>query len=516
MLAQADAPLGSCQKLVIVILRRSSTVFDADDQPHERLSAMNQFLYLDNFRGFANTYISIEDVNFLVGENSTGKTSVLGLLQTINNENFFQRGEFRGYRINFGSFSDIVSANAEDREYFRVGLGWTSPFSIPQKNSPEDHPAPAGMLLTYGKGNRHDLLPQIRAVTLSLGTTAISVLLQSAPSGQNGESVSLRYKIHEDQEARTLEELRNSTFPKWVKIHADTGNARAYRRVSSVLPTKGSISMYLTRVLHDVFQRRHSETLRRQPGDAELEDEATIRLLDFYSYARDAGDDSIWLAPIRTKPLRIYGDLAPEFSPGGEHTPYLLRRMLHPEIKRKGRKSFDGKLRSFGHNSGLFEAVTIKSHGEKVTDPFELDVVLDGKPLNLCTVGYGVSQSLPVLVEILTASKGSWFSIQQPEVHLHPRAQAAVGDTLFYTAVREAKRFLVETHSDFMIDRFRMNFREPRPETPESQILFFERKNKQNVVTPIRINKNGELSEDQPTTYREFFLNEEMRLLRIK
>jgi AAA15 family ATPase/GTPase len=34
-------------------------------------------LYLDNFRGFSDQYIDIRDVNFLVGENSTGKSSVL-------------------------------------------------------------------------------------------------------------------------------------------------------------------------------------------------------------------------------------------------------------------------------------------------------------------------------------------------------------------------------------------------------------------------------------------------------
>ncbi len=37
------------------------------------------YLFVDNFRGFTNTFIPIEDVNFLVGENSTGKTYIFSL-----------------------------------------------------------------------------------------------------------------------------------------------------------------------------------------------------------------------------------------------------------------------------------------------------------------------------------------------------------------------------------------------------------------------------------------------------
>jgi predicted ATPase len=165
--------------------------------------------------------------------------------------------------------------------------------------------------------------------------------------------------------------------------------------------------------------------------------------------------------------------------------------------------------------SGLFQDVRIKNYGRGATAPFEVDIVLDGKALNLSTVGYGVSQSLPVLVELLARGRGTWFAIQQPEVHLHPRAQAALGDVFFEMAAREDKVFLVETHSDFTIDRFRMNYRSARSDKPDSQVLFFERRDKHNVVTPLAIDKSGDLPTDQPQGYRDFFVKEEMRLLGI-
>ena len=40
-------------------------------------------LYLDNYKGFVKTFIPCLDVNFFVGENSTGKTAILNLLNII-------------------------------------------------------------------------------------------------------------------------------------------------------------------------------------------------------------------------------------------------------------------------------------------------------------------------------------------------------------------------------------------------------------------------------------------------
>jgi predicted ATPase len=182
-------------------------------------------------------------------------------------------------------------------------------------------------------------------------------------------------------------------------------------------------------------------------------------------------------------------------------------------------KSSAAKFRDFiekvGKASGLFQDVRIRPFGQGEGAPFELDIVLDGKALNVSNVGYGVSQALPVLVEVLARRHGTAFAIQQPEVHLHPRAQAALGDVFFELAAEEHKLFLVETHSDFTIDRFRLNYRKKRASKPESQILFFERRDKRNVVTPLPIGTTGELPTQQPESYRRFFTREQMNLLGI-
>jgi hypothetical protein len=224
----------------------------------------------------------------------------------------------------------------------------------------------------------------------------------------------------------------------------------------------------------------------------------------------------VWIAPIRSKPRRTYDEPHTVFSPEGSHTPYVIRRMLSSAKEAEKFKKF---MEDVSKNSGLFEKIEIKYFGPALeTSPFEVDEFVDGKPLSLGWMGYGVSQSLPIFVELLDRPRGTAFAIQQPEVHLHPRAQACLGDVFFEMAIRDKKTFIVETHSDFAIDRFRMNFRRRRSRKksdlkPLSQILFFERREAKNTVTPIRIGDQGDMPADQPESYRRFFVKEEMRLL---
>jgi predicted ATPase len=73
-----------------------------------------------------------------------------------------------------------------------------------------------------------------------------------------------------------------------------------------------------------------------------------------------------------------------------------------------------------------------------------LDVV------NIADVGFGVSQTLPVLAALTVARQGQIVYLEQPEIHLHPKAQATLAKIL----VRHARRGVIvvaETHSSLLI-----------------------------------------------------------------
>jgi predicted ATPase len=72
--------------------------------------------------------------------------------------------------------------------------------------------------------------------------------------------------------------------------------------------------------------------------------------------------------------------------------------------------------------------------------------------VNIADVGLGVSQVLPVLVALLVAEPGQLVYLEQPELHLHPRAQANLAQPLIDAANRGVK-VVVETHSDLLLTR---------------------------------------------------------------
>ena len=75
----------------------------------------------------------------------------------------------------------------------------------------------------------------------------------------------------------------------------------------------------------------------------------------------------------------------------------------------------------------------------------------DGSDMvSLADVGIGVSQVLPVLVAILVAEPGQSVYLEQPEIHLHPRAQVAMAQILADAAKRDV-RVILETHSELLL-----------------------------------------------------------------
>jgi len=435
-----------------------------------------KYLYLDNFRGFSDTLIPITDVSFLVGENSTGKTSVLSLLKLFSDINFLYSLSFDTEEVKLGHFKDIVSIHSSNRSYFTVGLVSDS------NNTNDGDSSTRGFLMTFKEKFG---LPSLSHYTLNQGSNVVS--LRRTPK---------RVLINESSIEENIDAscFISTVLGDWKKEHQSQSKKYHNIQFPEGRLDFGSMPLpLLLTMLGSQLDKKNSKSFKSD-------------FIPRPSFDRDL----VWLAPIRTMPKRTYDEVRLDFSPEGSHTPYLVRKILS---SKSVAKAFKKKLEHIGKQSSLFESVTIRKYGQSATSPFELDIVIDKKALNINSVGYGVSQALPVIVELLHRKKNTLFAIQQPEVHLHPKAQAALGDLCYELAIQEGKGFIIETHSDFLIDRFRLNYREKRKLKPKSQILFFERKAGLNSVISLPIDDSGDLPLDQPNKYREFFIHEEMKIL---
>lgn len=124
--------------------------------------------------------------------------------------------------------------------------------------------------------------------------------------------------------------------------------------------------------------------------------------------------------------------------------------------------------------------------------------------MNLADVGFGISQILPIIVQGFTSPPDATLLLEQPEIHLHPKAQFVMGDLLVDIA-KTNRRLIIETHSDLLIERVckHILLKDDTKITPEDIIIYyFEPTKEGTIVRPITVNKNAQY-EDFPEGFFE-------------
>lgn len=100
-----------------------------------------------------------------------------------------------------------------------------------------------------------------------------------------------------------------------------------------------------------------------------------------------------------------------------------------------------------------YEVNNIEAAYSTVSFSYETDRTPEFKPP---MVGFGISYALPIIVAILTAEVGQTILIENPEAHIHPSGQSALGK-LIARAAGAGIRFIVETHSDHLLNGIRID-----------------------------------------------------------
>ena len=163
-------------------------------------------------------------------------------------------------------------------------------------------------------------------------------------------------------------------------------------------------------------------------------------------------------------------------------------------------------LSEAGRRIGLFSGIDV----EERDGVYAINIKQDDRWHSIVDVGFGVSSILPFLQAMSVKPSGTMFLLQQPEVHLHPSAQACLARMMALSS----HRFVVETHSDHVIDRFRICVMKGILDPKDLGIAYFEKDagGEGSTIHNIRIDGDGNL-DGEPKGYRKFFLEETNQLL---
>lgn len=435
---------------------------------------------LTDFRCFAEKAKPVEilPITFLVGENSAGKTTFLAAARLLLESSFrTPQNPFNRDPYFLGGFDQIA--------HYRGGMkGRAKKFSLSLEIPSTETGAP---------------VPRSRRQTMT--TRHTFTFIKGSPQPNLSE-----YKFTTPMGSVILNLSEKKPSLKVVK--PDENQSIDIPFEGSRLPPVDLLRKDLS-YLRFVFDEL---TYGRNPKDKTeyLPTELLDQFRSSFSFARKRVFAS---APVRTQPFRTYTPSEMTASSEGSHVPLEMarQRMDSPEEW----KSTHEKLARFGKNSGLFDDIDIRLLGKKDGDPFQIVVRTGGPPVNIVDVGYGVSQALPIIYQLEQTRVHDFFFLQQPEVHLHPRAQAALGTLIAgLSKQRPTSAYVVETHSDYIIDRVRMEIAEKRLDHRNVTIVFFDKREHEVITENIYLSSSGDIV-DPPDNFRKFFLEEHSRLLGI-
>lgn len=140
-----------------------------------------------------------------------------------------------------------------------------------------------------------------------------------------------------------------------------------------------------------------------------------------------------------------------------------------------------------------------------VLDPYDLVSVAD--------VGFGVSQTLPVLVALRAAGDDHLVYLEEPEIHLHPRAQTKLADVLA-DAAKRGVRVVAETHSSLLLTAIQTLVAKGELDPKLVKLHWFQRdpKTGNTQVSSADLDENGAFG-DWPEDFDDVILNAERQYL---
>ena len=135
----------------------------------------------------------------------------------------------------------------------------------------------------------------------------------------------------------------------------------------------------------------------------------------------------------------------------------------------------------------------------KVVKP--VSVTSAGQP-NLLAEGSGANALVQLLFELARAGRGDTVLVEEPEIHLHPKAQAELASVLVEESIASDKQVIMTTHSEHIAGRLMTEIAEGKVSSSEVAIYSFD-KNPEGICSADRV----ELTDEGQATggLRSFF-----------
>lgn len=355
---------------------------------------------IENFKGYEGRYIfDFPGLTYLTGANNSGKSTIIQaiyMLATSNSNNYNPTLLANTVNYHFGDFSNMLNKNCSITE--RIS------FELSFKN--------ISIAVNYANSESDSYSPIIDQITFS--------------SNRKNDNKFFSFES----------ENRNNRFSLSINDMSYASNIR----INGLTPDFSSIIIKKSDYLRDFVLLR-----------AVLQQNLQCNCIKYLrAYREDA------------KPVyQLQGALNRNIGITGEYTAEAIYRMYQGNnyISFEDNMLFKDALQLW------FKKIIGDTYSLEVDNPekmLRMRVIeeissadnITKQKFDVTDVGFGFSQVIPIITLILLSKKGDVLLIENPEVHLHPKLQANLAD-LFLYAVNNGRKLIIETHSEYIINRTR-------------------------------------------------------------
>lgn len=433
---------------------------------------------LNNYRCFQNQSIDFSKITLLLGPNSGGKTSLLSaLLSALQSKDFPLYFSPNGDFVETGDFREIVASHVTSKK-ISIALNFKVKNS---KSSNSD-------LLFQGNYNYDSVtsMPLLDSAVVSGGEMNWTAT----------QSVRANYKIlwKYDQSKLNFEDISElySSIEKIMKSSASEKN----KPIKEVGQTNSGS-----------FTIKNLIEIKSNAGFSRYSFRKSVAFYSSLSPIEDFKKRFAYLGSHRSPAQRTYfHKVSPDLRVGvsGQNA---VEQILYWKNTR------DPKLEELVlalKKMGLAKSLkTNKLSGGR----FEVRVTVPGgkSGSSLADVGFGVNQFLPILVCEAQMPKNSTIAISQPETHLHPSVQADMATNFVDMHKAKGFRYIVETHSEYVINRFRRHIRKGDLKPEDVAVYYFEPSQNGTKIHKITLGSDGRIL----GAPKEFFNTYQLDVLNI-
>lgn len=465
---------------------------------------------LDKFKSYGDrTMFDVKPLTILCGVNSSGKSSLIKsmLLMKQSFENLATNNEltFNEKYCNCGSFRDVVYNRKA--ESFTIKNGFKIARGVDKNGNFNDYRD----TVYYKELKKMYRLPGKTLAEFDISSEIVVVQDNNDNHGSvTGNKIQL-YKLKINVFLQE-NEIRIPHITTKIVLKRVGSSPFTYNIFIQDLPSTNQGEELYSGELENCtcyFSGAALTNMYKQ----EMEQDARNVLANLFAIFRIISNQYLsikFIAPLRETPKRYYISDRNVFDVGvsGENTVLLFAK----ERKRK-KKNVVEPFQSEDLFSINYVDMKMSELVQRWMDYFGLgslslagDTILqlnvDG--YNIVDVGFGVSQTVPLIVQSLIMRKDETLILEQPEIHLHPQMQMRMADFLLAQALSE-KNMIIETHSDHIVNRVCRRVME-NPALADKVKIYFIDKNEYGVTVAeeVKIDKIDGITIENPKFFYQF------------